>query len=343
MGYIDKAIDLVKELKLTTNHHPWEIQHGILANGTDYKISDPWGNEINALDFLLHGTNVDWYPVPGGIVREDENGYPYFIQKERGVEADIHLNLFLGEFSSLGLDLDSITVITNLRNEYPLRKVLERAMIYTLPSELRESKEEPTWTLTSFSKYVPEWTWKNVREEEVKLENIVRYANELDMGFGSCMGTHVMEGIATALANYMKRTELPPSKFQGSWREAYQKLELAIHHLKKNQREDGSIPRLWFKSDFIPRNLREIKLMAEQLFGTKFKKPREILYSTGHTLDWLVPYLPTKMLSEDWVVKAVEITARTIVEHFDKLAEEVSPLTHAAHALKVYKDKVNRN
>lgn len=153
--YIDKAIDLVKELKLTTNHHPWEIQHGILANGIEYKISDPWDNEINALDFLLRGTNVEWYPIPGGIVREDENGYPYFIEKERGLEADIHLNLFLGEFSTIDVDLDSNTVLTNLGNEYPLRKALERAMLYTFPSEWKEDKEEPTWMITAFSRYLP--------------------------------------------------------------------------------------------------------------------------------------------------------------------------------------------
>src|ERR671922_2974876 len=112
MVYVEVAIDLVKKLKLTTDHHPWEILHGVLANGIDYQISDPQRNKINALDFLLRGTNVDWYPVPGGIVREDENGYPYFIQKERGIEADIHLNLFLGEFSTIGVDLDSTTVLS---------------------------------------------------------------------------------------------------------------------------------------------------------------------------------------------------------------------------------------
>ena len=110
--YIDKAIDLAKELKLTTSHHPWEIQHGILANGISYKISNPLGKETNALDFLLRGTNVEWYPIPGGIVREDKDGYPYFIEREKGLEAEIHQNLFLGEFSTIGIDLDSTTVIT---------------------------------------------------------------------------------------------------------------------------------------------------------------------------------------------------------------------------------------
>jgi hypothetical protein len=339
--YIDKAIDLVKELKLTTNHHPWEIQHGILANGVHYKISDPWGNEINALDFLLRGTNVEWYPIPGGIVREDENGYPYFIEKEKGLEADIHLNLFLGEFSTVGVDLDSTTVVTNLGNEYPLRKALDRAMLYTFPSKWREIKEEPTWALTSFSRYLPHGSWKNIKGEEVSLEDILAYANELETGFGSCMGTHVMEGITTAVINYMEKTELPPAKFKNPWQEAYQKIERAISLVRENQRKDGSIPRLWFKLDRMPRNLREVKLGVEQLLGITFLKPREILYTTGHTLEWLVPYLSAKALSQDWVVRAVEITAQTIVEHFDKLSKEVSPLTHSAHALKVYRDKVN--
>src|SRR5919109_2811474 len=154
VSFIDKAIGLVKELKLTTNNHPWEIQHGILANGTDYKIFDPQGNEINAMDFILHGTNAEWYPISGGIIREDENGYPYFIQREKGLEAEIHLNLFLGEFSTIGVDLDSTTVVTNLGNEYPLRKVLERSMLYIFPDELKEKEEEPTWVITSFARYL---------------------------------------------------------------------------------------------------------------------------------------------------------------------------------------------
>jgi hypothetical protein len=340
--YVDKAIDLVKELKLTTNHHPWEIQHGILANGVDYKISDPWGNKVNALDFLLRGTNVEWYPVPGGIVLEDENGYPYFIEKERGLEADIHLNLFLGEFSTIGLDLDSTTVLTNLGNEYPLRKALERAMLYTNPSKWKENKEEPTWVITAFSRYLPQGLWKNVKGEEVGLEDIVAYANALEIGFGSCMGTHVMEGVATAVINYTKKTGLSPDEFRSPWHQAHQRLKLAISLVREHQRKDGSIPRLWFKSDLMPRNLKEVKLALEQLVGVAFLKPREILYPTGHTLDWLVPYLSTKILSQDWVVRAVEVTAQTIVEHFDKLSREVSPLTHAVHALKLYKDKVSK-
>ena len=341
--YINKAIELSRELKLTTSHHPLEIQHGILANGNDYRIYDPWGKEINALDFLLRGTNVEWYPIPGGIVREDEDGYPYFIEGERGLEAEIHQNLFLGEFSTLGIDLDSTTVLTNLENEYPLRKALERAMLYTFPEKLKESKEEPSWLLTSFSRYLPMGSWKNINGDKVRLEDIVEYANELELGFGSCFGTHVMEGIAVALIKYMEKTEIPPLKFQSPWREAHEKLELGINLVKKLQREDGSIPRLWFKPDPIPRNLNEFKLMIEQLIGITLLRPREILYPTGHTLDWLVQYVPAQMLSQDWVVRAVEITARTIADNFHKFLKEVSSLTHAVHALKVYKDKLGKS
>jgi hypothetical protein len=311
-----------------------------LANGIDYKIFDPWGNEINAMDFILRGTNVEWYPIPGGIVREDENGYPYFIEKEKGLEAEIHVNLFLGEFSTVGVDLDSTAVVTNLGNEYPLRKVLERAMLYTSPDELREKGEEPTWVITSFARYLHQWSWRNIKGEEVHLDDIVSYANELRMGSCSCMGTHVMEGTSTVIIIYMGKTGLPPLKFKSPWRESYQKLELGIRLLRENQRQDGSIPRLWFKSDSVPKNLHELKLTAEQLVGIAFLKPREILYPTGHTLEWLVPYLPIEMLSEDWIMKAIEVTARTIVEHYDELSKEVSPLTHAAHALKVYRDRI---
>ena len=343
LQYIDKVIDLAKELKLTTSHHPWEIQHGILANGTDYKISNPLGKETNALDFLLRGTNVEWYPIPGGIVREDEDGYPYFIEREKGLEAEIHVNLFLGEFSTLGIDLDSTTVLTNLGNEYPLRKALVRAMLYTFPEKLKESKEEPSWLLTSFSRYLPTGSWKNINGEEVRLEDIVEYANELELGFGSCFGTHVMEGIAVGVIKYMEKAEIPPLKFQSPWREAHEKLELGINLVKKLQREDGSIPRLWFKSDPIPRNLNEFKLMIEQLIGITLLRPREIVYATGHTLDWLVQYVPVQILSQEWVVRAVEITARTIGHNFHKFLKEVSSLTHAVHALKVYKDKLGKS
>ncbi|MCI0454247.1 MAG: hypothetical protein L0Y68_04530 [Candidatus Dadabacteria bacterium] len=340
-SYIDKAIDLVKELDLTTSHHPWEIQHGILANGTDFKIRDPWDNKINALDFLLHGTNVEWYPIKGGIVREDKSGYPYFIEKENGLEAEIHQNLFLGEFSTIGIDLDSTKVVTNLGNEYPLRKALKRAMLHTFPNKLREIKEEPSWVLTSFARYLPMGSWKNINGEEVSIEDIVAYTNELELGYGSCFGTHVMEGIAVALTRYIENTGITPHMLRSPWREAYERLETGIQLVKKLQREDGSIPRLWFKSNPIPRNLKDFKLAMEQLIGVIFLKPREILYATGHTLDWLIQYLPPKTLSQDWVNRIANVTARVIVEYFHKFSKEVSTLTHAAHAIKIYKDKVN--
>ncbi|MER3445823.1 MAG: hypothetical protein C4291_02835 [Candidatus Dadabacteria bacterium] len=82
------------------------------------------------------------------------------------------------------------------------------------------------------------------------------YANELEIGFGSCMGTHVMEGLATAIINYMKKTGLSPDEFRSPWHQAHQKLELAISLVREHQRKDGSIPRLWFKSDPMPRNLK---------------------------------------------------------------------------------------
>lgn len=340
-AYVDKAIDLVKELRLTTNHHPWEIQHGILANGSDYKISDPLGNGINALDFLLHGTNVEWYPIKGGIIREDEDGFPYFIEKENGLEAEIHQNLFLGEFSTIGLDLDSTTIVTNLGNKYSLRKMLERAMLHTFLDKLMKHKEEPSWLLTSFARHLPMDSWKNINGEEISLEGIVAYTNELELGFGSCFGTHVMEGIAVAVTKYMEKTGTTPPKLQSPWREAYERLELGVQLIKKLQRSDGSIPRLWFKSNPIPKNLREFKLAIEQITGAALLRPREILYATGHTLDWLVQYLPRKILTQDWVIRVVNVTAKTIVESFHKFSKEVSPLTHAAHALKTYRDKVN--
>jgi hypothetical protein len=59
------------------------------------------------------------------------------------------------------------------------------------------------------------------------------------------------------------------------------------------------------------------------------------VYPTGHCLDAISPLALFVAADQEWLAGATYITAQTIEMQWIQIGREISPLTHAIHALKL--------
>ncbi len=68
--------------------------------------------------------------------------------------------------------------------------------------------------------------------------------------------------------------------------------------------------------------------------------PAELVYATGHALEWLVLAVPPEDLGATWMVRPVRLLAAAILET-SPADHQPQGLYHAAHALGRYRDRVS--
>ena len=178
--------------------------------------------------------------------------------------------------------------------------------------------QELGWTLVAVSTYVPpDRVWSAADGREYRIEDLVALAVRRDPRRETEGGAHHLYGIAYALRRHGERGE----KLTGAWAEARAYLDRYVDRVRHNQQEDGAFSAAMLRGSRPPRS------------------PRELVSTTGHTLEWLSIALSPNALREPWVGRAV-----------DRLCEELEayPLDtfsdggiyHAAHALRRYADAV---
>ena len=316
---VDKALTKLKEIKMTTSNHPWEIMHGIYLFGNDFSIQNKkTGKTINAL------TNVCCIETAREFVKVEKGG-PLFVSAVGHVEADTHRNMFLSILASRNIPLYHQFHARD-GNIYPLWRFLDKAMVEIDLKSIAKSKNaiygnygnELGWTLSSFSTYLPlDHKWQNKKKRMVSIEQIMSLSVKRPPGWGICFGTHELYGIAAAVS----RRELTKKVLVGGWRKGRIYLNTAVKRLKENENKDGSISPLWHVKKERP------------------KSSRELIYATGHSLEWLVPALSREELRQQWVYRMVDILAEKIISDFDQIRIYHSISTHAGHALIEYKRK----
>lgn len=67
--------------------------------------------------------------------------------------------------------------------------------------------------------------------------------------------------------------------------------------------------------------------------------PRQMVWATGHTVEWLTVALDAGQLKEDWVRRGVTALV-DIIEKHPITALSNGGMYHAAHGLRRYKEKV---
>jgi hypothetical protein len=328
---IEEAISRLRYIQLDSDFPPSDIAHMILAGGPSqpiYNVQE--GKFQSAVELLCSGTReIQNYPIAGGIVREDSRG-PYFHPGTRLFPANKRVNELLGILTVAGIHFDGAKIVTDKGTQGTLTDMVDSAM-----DRYSITPEEQSWSLMVFSVH-PGVTaeWRNRNGELQSVDRILRSVIQREHGIGACFGTHAIEAVSFAISRYCLERDIEPENLEGIWKDAWQHVISATNLMKRNQRDDGSINRCWYKKARYPKNAGQWQETFKDLASRRTESAKAIVYPTGHCLDAISP-LAMFLTDREWIDSATYLVADTIESRWIPLAKQISTLTHAIHALKL--------
>ena len=301
----EEAVDSTRRRLLTVEQNsPWQMMHGLLALRHDFQISKN-GQTVSGLHWIATGPTYDgdpWFEkTPHG-----GRAHPY----SRPWAFEGHANQFLAVLSMCELPVDH-------QFQTPSGPITISDMVKHAQKTVN-TKDEPTWTLWSLSRYLPpESHWRNVYGETWSIERLVSTQTAKPLKGTACGGTHGLFAIAHARNVYL-RTGRPLS---GVWLEAEYKIRKHINIARAQQNSNGMLSSNYFRG-------RDYK----QDFNKR-------MASAGHILEFLMIALPQDELQERWVQQAIKAAAEDLIRNRKEFVR-CSPLYHAVNGLNIYLDRV---
>jgi hypothetical protein len=318
-GQLRDRIDAVVDYTLnnrtlnTRDHNAWQIVHGILPYGHDFKIeriTDDKSEMIPALDWLLQGGALNgWSLRPGekGIIAVVDPG---------SRSAQGHPDQWIGYLSQCGVKPDDKIVVQG--RDYTVGDIARQAEWDIYPTM------EACWTLMSFSTFFgSDHKWVNKDGEQWTMERLENMEADAPVTGekASCGGTHRLYGLTVGVNRYMDDTGTPPEKLTGGWAKGEQVIQDCIHKTREYQQPDGS-----FSTGFFARPGSSPDVDTT-------------LHATGHTLEWLDVALTKQQLQEPWVTAAVTRLCQLLEDNSQRQLD-CGALYHAARGLKLYRERV---
>jgi hypothetical protein len=314
----DVVIKRVQARELISERHtPWVIMHAVIAYEKEIDVHDSATKEkVNALEYLR--TRAKY----GGkrIFRVDAKGRPAMPTRglryglKESFKVQDHADQFLMAFADAGVSLDDVIATEGGKN-FKVADMLEASK-----SRLKKG-QELGWTLVAWSQYLPmDGSWKAESGRSYSIENLVALAIKRDPRRETEGGPHHLYGIAIALEQYQREHE---GELTGTWKAAREYLDRYVALARKNQQDDGQFSVAMFRS---PR---------------KADSPKQLVWATGHTIEWLCVALTAEQLKEPWVKRGVARLLQEMEKHpADAFSE--GGLYHAVHALRRYKQEVGK-
>lgn len=301
-----EAVDTTSRRMLSTDKHtPWQIMHALLGLRDEFQILHN-GEPISGLDWVAAGQvfdNEHWFEQTTYGGRAHPYSRPYAFEG--------HANQFVAILSMCGVGLDQNFGTAN-------QPVTMKGMIRNAQMTINTS-DEPTWTLWALSRYLPsDASWTNRYGESWSIEKLVQIQTAKPMRGAACGGTHGLFALAHARNVYLRQGK----PLRGVWLQAEYKIRQYINTARMQQNSNGSLSSNFFRG-------RE--------YDPDFNKR---MSSAGHVLEFLMIALPQKELSQRWVRRAIEATARDLLDN-RKAYVKCSPLYHSVNALNIYLDRVN--
>ncbi len=301
----EDAVDSARRRLLSTDiNTPWQMMHGLLALRQNYQVRHN-GKTISGLDWVSSGPsfeNEPWFEKTqyGG------RAHPY----SRPWAFEGHANQCLAVLSMSALPLSYQFMTPN--GPITIGDMVEHAQ------KTINLKDEPTWTLWALSRYLPpNATWRDASGENWSIERLVEIQTSRPLQGAACGGTHGMFALAHARNVYL-RTGQP---LRGVWIEAEYKIRRQISTARVQQNSNGMLSSNYFRGREYHRDFN--KRMA----------------SAGHILEFLMIALPQDEIQERWVRRAIEATARDLLNN-RKAEAKCSPLYHAVNGLNIYLDRM---
>ncbi len=312
---IDTVIAKIRLRELNTlEHTPWVIMHAVIAFEKNLEVVDVAAEKkLNAIDYLCQ------YATYGGQkIFRNENGMP--VLPTRGISFGLresfkvqdHVDQFLMAFADADASLDKEIVAAGGK-KFTVDDLLKAAK-----SNIKDD-QELGWTLVATATYLSldeEWTAKTGKTYDI--EQLVRVAVKRDPRRETEGGPHHLYGVAFALDKYRVRH---PNQLLGAWAEARSYLDEYVQLAKEHQLKDGSFSAAMFRG------------------SRQASSPRQMVWATGHTLEWFSVAMSADQLKEDWVRRGVDSLLKVLAEKPLKAFSD-GGLYHAAHALRRYREKI---
>ncbi len=309
----DKLVQLCQEAVNTTarrmlstdQHTPWQIMHALLGLREEFQILHD-GAPVSGLNWVSEGqvfTNEYWFEKTKFGGRAHPYSVPYAFEG--------HANQFLAILSMCGVGLDHTLGTAN--GPVSMREMIRHAQMTV------STKDEPTWTLWFLSRYLPSNArWRNQQGEAWSIEKLVQIQTNKPMQGAPCGGTHSLFALAHARNVYLRQGK----PLRGVWMQAEWKIRKHINTARMQQNSNGTLSSNFFRG---------------KKYDPDFNKR---MASAGHVLEFLMIALPQKELNQRWVRRAIEATARDLMDN-RKAFVKCSPLYHSVNALNIYLDRVN--
>lgn len=291
-----------RRLLSTEQHSTWDIMHGVLGFGKDFRIRvGSKGQIMRAVDFICGEASVGGQPLL--------SAGPYGVKVIEGYGAQGHPDQFLGILAQIDVPASQPIKIDGATHR--LAELVSQAQADY------DVGHEASWTLISLVTYLPiNADWKNQFGRELTIADLVAAEVAVDPSGAACGGTHNLYALAYALA----RHKASGGALTGVWQQADSKLAEYVKLARDYQNPDGS-----FSSNYF-------------VGPGSSSDPETVLYTTGHMLEWLMIDLSDAECQQPWVTNAVQ----ALVSAFDRVKSQpvgCGALYHACHALRLYQQR----
>ncbi len=302
---VDEAVAVTSRRYLTADEHtPWQIFHGLLAlrNNFQLKINN---EKSSAMKWVQSGPNFRGLP----LIEQTAYGgrfHPFTVP----YAFEGHPNQFL-----------AILSMAELPRNFAFRA--GNGATVTIDDMLRNAqadcndREEVTWTLWAFARYVhPSVTWTNRFGEQWSMERLVQTEVGKRVQEGACGGCHGLFALALSRNAYLQSGY----QLRGAYFEADMKVKRYIAETRAFQNADGSFSSNHYNGPG---------------YAPDFNKR---VAASGHILEWLMIGASNEELEQEWLKRGVTSVARDLVENKAAPAD-CGPLYHALHALVLYRQR----
>lgn len=300
---VAEALSHIHRRPLSTERNtPWQMFHGVMGLGRDFQVTRATnGERISAVQFLCDEACVSGQRVftCTAMGLEPIGGY----------EMEGHPDQFLAILAQAGVPAT-----------YPIRVNNERRTVADLVTQAKADYyvgQEATWTLIALTTYLRlDARWQNRYGQGLGIEDLVAAEVAAEPSRTPCGGTHNLHALAYALQVHRRANP----QLDGVWLRADQKLQRYLSYTRSVQNADGSFSTNYFVGPGWSAD------------------PATVLYTSGHTLEWLLVYLPDTTLGEPWVTRGIE----SVLAAYDRARTQpvdCGSLYHAAHALNLYRER----
>jgi hypothetical protein len=284
------------------------VFHGILGLGFDNTLLDPvTGERVKAIDHICSGKELRglrFVPTQFGLDVQYGAMFP------QGVGQG-HQDQFIAEMAQWGMPADRKFRVDG--KDFTMMDFVRHSQMRARVNA--EPKQELSWAIVLIAQYIGTDAAWLCDGQLLHFSTLIQYeVNEpIEASSVACGGTHRLFGLAWAYHYHVKNG----GKTEGVWQQLVARLNYYKEKSRNLQNPDGSFSTNYYRG-----------------IGNA-KDPELRISTTGHTLEWLSLAMTDEELKQEWVQRAADRLAITILDMQSKPIDS-GALYHAVHGLKIY-------